>query len=160
MPETQTIQAWMKTKVFTIQSGATLDEAVRLMVANSFGTLPVLDGAGSHIGTLSLADVIHQLLPDFLSLLKNIDYVVDYGALSLPPEDERQALLNLTVDALMEPPLSLEEDCSLARALALMEKHAKADLPVVRAGVVIGIVSWVDVGRAFLTATLQLQPPE
>lgn len=156
MPNNETIANWMKTKVFTIQSGAPLTDAVALMVGRKFGTLPVLDSEGRHIGTLSLSDIIHRFLPDFVSLLDNIDFVIDFGALTLPSEEESRAELARPVDDLMEEPVSVEQDCSLARALSVMEKHELVDLPVVQDGRVIGIASWVDVGRAFLTATLKL----
>lgn len=157
MPHTGTIADWMKKTVYTIQSGATLEQAVQQMVQLKIGTLPVLDSDGRHLGTLSLSDIIHRFLPDFVSLLDNIDFVIDFGALSLPSEEECRVELARRVDEAMEAAVSVEEDCSLARALAVMEKHQLVDLPIVRDGRVIGIASWVDVGRAFLVSALRLQ---
>ena len=61
---------------------------------------------------------------------------------------------SLLVADIMEEPVSVEVDCSLIRALSFMEKHKIQDLPVVREKKLVGIVSRVDIERAFLSTWL------
>jgi len=45
---------------------------------------------------------------------------------------------------------TVDEECSLVRALSMINKHNVKALPVVRNGKLIGIVSNVDICRRFL----------
>jgi CBS domain-containing protein len=53
----------------------------------------------------------------------------------------------------MQPAISVDETCKLLRAYALMLQHNLLDIPVVNGrGELTGIVSWVDIGTAILSA--------
>jgi CBS domain-containing protein len=156
MPENKTIGQWMKKHVITIRSGASLEDAARLMVEKKIGSLPILDESGQLIGLVSINRIIAELLPDFVSLLGNIDFVKDFGAFRMISPEDFDRISHLTVDQIMETPVAVEADCSLMRALAIMKKHDLRDLLVVQGGGLVGIASWVDIGRAFLSAALDL----
>jgi CBS domain-containing protein len=64
---------------------------------------------------------------------------------------------SLLVADIMDEPVSVEDDCTLIRALSFMEKYRIRDLPVVKEGKLVGIASRVDIGRAFLSAWLTAQ---
>lgn len=150
MSDHKTIGPWMKTKVVTIDSQATVFQAAKLLAEKRVGTLPVVDATGKLVGITKMRDIVAMFLPDFLALLEDVDFVKDYGALQdLSPEDIEKAN-SLTVSEIMEEPIGLEENCSLVRALSLMSTHEIADLPVTRDDRPVGIVSRVDIGRAFL----------
>jgi CBS domain-containing protein len=53
--------------------------------------------------------------------------------------------------------VSVEGDCTLIRALSLLDKHRIRDLAVVNEGKLTGIASRVDIGRAFLSTWLTSQ---
>jgi CBS domain-containing protein len=142
----------MKRDVVVIHSSSTIREAAALLVERKVGTLPVVDEVGTLIGILSITDVAHIFLPDVISLIDDIDFVKDFGAINRPaPRDLKQAE-TLVVDDIMEQPVSVDEECTLLRALSMMEKHDLQDLPVVtKRGQLVGIASRVDIGRALLT---------
>jgi CBS domain-containing protein len=51
----------------------------------------------------------------------------------------------------MQPPVSVEADSGLLRAFSMLRKHELHDLPVVdENGILVGIVSRVDAGTAFV----------
>lgn len=151
---------WMKPKVISIRSDANVKEAAQLMVEHKVGTLPVLDEHGKLVGELSIADVVNLLLPDFVSLVENIDFVKDFGAFKLPSHADEERAVNTQVTELMEEAVSLEVDCSLVRALSIMRKHNLRDVPVVKDDQLVGLASWVDLGRAFLSHSLFLDPED
>lgn len=146
------LQQWMKRKVISARSDMTLRQAAGLIVTHHIGTLPVVDGDGKYIGLVRLQDILGVFLPDFVALLGDIDFVHDFGALeAFQPEDEARAE-RLTVRELMQPPVGVQEDCGLLRALATINSHALTDLPVVDTdGRLVGIASRVDIAVAFLS---------
>jgi len=139
----------MKRHVVSIRSSASIGQATAVFVAHHVGTLPVVDDGGRLVGLLPLSSVLELVMPDFVHLLKDFDFVRDFGAV-----EARQPLpetLTRPVQEVMEEPVAVEEDCGLLRAFALLRQHGLLDLPVVAAdGQLIGIVSHVDVGTAML----------
>jgi CBS domain-containing protein len=152
MTKTSRIGDWMKREVVAVRPSTSIREVAALLIDRKVGTLPVVDEAGMLIGILPITDILHIFLPDVLSLIDDIDFVKDFGAIKKPaPRDLKQAE-TLVVDDIMEEPVSVDEECSLLRALSMMEKHNLQDLPVVtKRGQLAGIASRVDIGRALLT---------
>lgn len=150
MNELPKIDRCMKRNVIFVQADTTVGEAVRLMVEKSVGTLPVVDEAVTLIGVTTMSDIMQLFLPDFVALLSDIDFIKDFGTLKSPSQARLDELENLPVAEIMEEPVAVEDDSSLMRALATMHKHNLADLPVLKQGKLVGIVSRVDIGRTFL----------
>jgi CBS domain-containing protein len=146
------IGTWMKRNVVTVQASASIREVAALLVDRKVGTLPVVDEAGVLIGILSITDIIHLFLPAAISLVDDIDFVKDFGAIKKPSKRDLKQAETLVVIDIMEQPVSVDEKCSMLRALSMMEKHNLQDLPVVtQDGHLVGIASRVDIGRALLT---------
>jgi len=139
----------MRTQVFTVGTGATLVEAMRVMGSRKVGTVPVID-EGQHVtGVLVLDDLLTQLMPKFVQVLRSTDFVHDYGKFELGPYAAH--LLGKPLREIMRPPYSLKEDSSLMEAMVFMHNHQVDDVPVVNAAKeLVGIVSRVRVGSLFL----------
>ena len=159
MTEIPRIGTWMKRDVVAVHASTSIREAAALIVDRKVGTLPVVDEDGLLMGILSITDIIHLFLPGVISLIDDIDFVKDFGAIKKPsPQDLKRAETLVVVD-IMEQPVSVDEECSLLRALSMMEKHNLRDLPVVtKSGHLVGIASRVDIGRALLTDWLNTTP--
>ena len=151
------IDCCMKLKVIYGHPEMTVREAALLMAENNVGTLPVVDKDMVLVGVTTMREVIQIFLPDFVSLLSNIRFVTDYGDLDTPTREDIQRADSLRVADIMEEPVSVEDDCTLIRALAYMEHYRIRDLPVVSEGRLVGIASRVDIGRAFLSSWLAAQ---
>ena len=152
------INCCMKTKVIFGHPDMTVKEAAALMAENNVGTLPVVDEASNLVGVTTMRDLIQIFLPDFVFLLSNINFVKDYGELGTPSSASLQRAARMSVADIMEDPVSVEEDCTLIRALSYMESYGIRDLPVVREGKLVGLASRVDIGRAFLSTWLTVPP--
>jgi CBS domain-containing protein len=77
-------------------------------------------------------------------------FVHDFGAV----EDSHPSAKTLkrSIKTLMEPVITVDEDCGLLRAYAIMLQHNLHDIPVVsKDGKLIGITSRVDIGVAILS---------
>jgi len=144
------VKDYMKRNVVSIPDSATIGEAAALFVGRHVGTLPVVDPAGRLVGVLQMRDLLALVMPDFVRLIEDFDFVPDFGALEsrLPSS----AAVAHPVREVMEPPLSVDEHCGLLRAFALLRQHELYDLPVVagEAKVLVGIASRVDIGAALL----------
>jgi CBS domain-containing protein len=144
------IKDFMKQNVYSIPSTASISDAAKVFVRHHVGILPVVDGMGKPIGILSLRDLLNLELPDFFSLVEDVDFVHDFGAVETTRPAPEQ--LAQPVTRLMQPILAVESDNGLLRAYALMLKEDVQDIPVTDSnGILVGLVSRVDVATAVLS---------
>jgi CBS domain-containing protein len=148
------ISQCMKTKIVTTLSTATVADAANLFWIHHIGMLPVVDDDGYLVGILHLRNLLDLIMPVFVDLIEDFDYVGDFGAIeSKEPAREE---LNLPISKVMEAPTYVEEDSGLIRAFAFIHKHDLLDLPVVNEnGKLVGLASRVDIGRALLASWWQ-----
>jgi CBS-domain-containing membrane protein len=140
----------MKRRVVTVSAETTVQEAVRLVVDEHVGTLPVVDEKGKLTGVVRLYDLVGVFMPDFVALLDNIDFVRDFGALERGETRVMVEVGGRTMAELAGPPVAVEEESGLMHALATIVKHQLQDLPIVdNTGRLVGIASRVDMAVAF-----------
>jgi CBS domain-containing protein len=143
------VQECMKKKVFSISPSSPISDAIKLFVSKHIGTLPVIDSNGKLIGLLLLRDIIGLVLPDFIKLISDIDFVHEFGAIE--ENVPSQETLMRQVSTLMHPPVSVESDCGLVRAFSVLNKEEILDLPVVDGqNLLVGIISSIDIGTAYI----------
>lgn len=145
-----TIGHWMKHQVVSIGPDATLIEAAKLLAERKVGTLPVVDKQGQLVGIITMRKLVKFFLPDFINVMENVSFVRDFGAIDMPSPVDIKKAAKTKLTEVMQEPTSVEEDDSLMRTLALMSSYDINDIPVVKAGRLVGIASRVDIGRAFL----------
>jgi CBS-domain-containing membrane protein len=139
----------MKRNVVSISVKATVREAATIFVKRHVGMLPVVDKDEKPIGVVGLRDLLSLELPVFVNLVADVDYVHDFGAV----EDTHpsSSTLKKSVRSLMKDVITVEEDCGLLRAYALLLQHNLHDILVVdKAGKLAGIASRVDIGISIL----------
>lgn len=139
----------MKREVIFIHADATLRDAIHLMVEHHIGTLPVVDAERKLVGLLQMRDLYELVMPDFVRLVENFDFVHNFGAVSeLRPTPDK---LTQQIRLVMQKPVSVDENCNLIRASAMLYSHRITDLPVVdKGGHLVGIASRVDIGTALM----------
>lgn len=144
------VTSCMKRNVVSVHAETTIREAANIFVKKHIGLLPVVDDDDKPVGAIGMRDMLTLELPDFVTILADVDFVHDFGAV----EDTRPSAktLNKTVKTLMKPAFTVEEDCGLLRAYALMLQYNLHDMPVVsKEGKLVGITSRVDIGVAILS---------
>jgi CBS domain-containing protein len=145
-----TITKCMKRNVASISHHATVLQAAAIFSRRKVGMLPVLDDNSNPIGIVRISDLMELELPDFINLIADLDFVHDFGAVEMTHPDAAQ--LNQNITNLMQPVISVEENCGLLRAYAMMLQNNLLDLPVIKAnGELVGVVSRVDIGSTVLS---------
>jgi len=149
----------MKRQVFSISETASIGEAAALFAEHHIGMLPVLNADGGLVGTLQLRDLLALVMPDFVRLVEDFDFVHDFGALETQrPTPE---VLARSVREVMQPPISVNESCGLLRAFSTLRHRDLHDLPIVTAeNRLVGIASRVDIGTALLSNWHEARPGE
>jgi CBS domain-containing protein len=108
------------------------------------------------IGLLTIGDVLQLFMPDFVSLMTELDFVPNFGHLeerAISLDAARQPVRNV-----MRPPESIGRDGGLLRAFAEIHRHNLLDLPIVdEADRLVGLASRTDIGTAFLARWLGVE---
>jgi CBS domain-containing protein len=145
----------MTRDVVTVRRGASIAEAVRLMLDHGVSGLPVLDDGGKVIGILTEGDLLcrsktgtERHRPHWLEILMGPgrmagDYVRTHG---------RKVEEIMTRDV-----VSVAEDTALDEIVELMQRRRIKRVPVLDGGSLAGIVSRADLLRA-LARTLDDRP--
>ena len=145
------VSSCMKNHVVSVPVTATIREAAAVIVNKHIGLLPVVDKNDKPVGVIGMRDLLTLELPDFVSFVADVDFVHDFGAVETSHPSART--LDKSVKSLMKPAISVEEDCGLLRAYALMLQHNLHDMLVVsKDGKLIGVASRVDIGVAVLSS--------
>ena len=145
------VSSCMKNHVVSVPITATIREAAAVIVNKHIGLLPVVDKNDKPVGVIGMRDLLTLELPDFVSFVADVDFVHDFGAVETTRPSART--LEKSVKSLMKPAISVDEDCGLLRAYALMLQHNLHDMLVVsREGKLIGVASRVDIGVAVLSS--------
>lgn len=144
------VSSCMKRNVVSIPAAASIREAAALLVKKHVGLLPIVDQDDKPIGVVGLRDLLSLELPDFVRFIEDLDFVHDFGAVETTRPSAKT--LDKSIKTLMKDAVTVEEDCGLLRAYALMLQHNLHDMPVIsKEGKLVGITSRVDIGVAILS---------
>lgn len=140
----------MRSSFATIRPATTLVEVVRLLLQTNQRGLPVLDRDGHLVGIVSEGDLLHR---DELGVssaagnwLEELLEIEETGP-------ARERMRTLSVAAIMtKDPVCVDEDATVKDVISVMDRRGVAQVPVVSAGKVIGMVS-----RFELIAALERQ---
>jgi CBS domain-containing protein len=142
----------MTTDVVSVSPDATVEAAMRSLVEQNVDAAPVVDAGGHVVGLLSSGDLIVQdtqlHLPTVISILG--------ATITLPGkqrqfEDDLRKALGASVSEVMSTdPVTCSEDDTIEQVATVMHDNDISRLPVVRDGVLVGIVGRTDILRAIL----------
>jgi len=106
----------MKRDVVSITASASIGQAAARFASRHIGMLPVVHAVGHLVGVLQLRDLLALVMPDFVQLVDDFDFVHDFGAVeSQQPSPE---MLARPVTEVMQPPISFRSSRPLAACCA------------------------------------------
>ncbi|MFO0968386.1 MAG: CBS domain-containing protein [Gemmataceae bacterium] len=130
---------WMTRDVMTIEPGTSIAEAARRMVNRRVRRLPVVEPSAEGpllVGIVATRDVMHAFPPG-----------VNPFAIGAPALVEGMAAVGQIMTA---RPVTTMVDAPLEEAARAMRDHGIGSLPVVRHGVLVGLITESDILRAFV----------
>ncbi|WP_429815344.1 CBS domain-containing protein [Ensifer sp. B1-9] len=137
----------MTTSVVKLSPDNSVRQAARIMLENHVSGLPVVDDEGRLVGLISEGDLIRR------TELGGGVPIVD---VTIAADERANAYVRRSSwrvgDAMTADPVTIGEDASVARVAAVMQERGIKRIPVLRNGVLVGIVSRADLLQALLQA--------
>jgi len=138
----------MTVDVITVKPGSTVEELARLLIEHEISGAPVVDDANHIIGIVTENDLISKNkrlhIPTVIRLF-DAYFLLDSGKV----EEEIKKMVATTVDEICNKKvMSINEDTSLEEIATIMAEKNIHLLPVLRDGLVVGIVGKADVVKA------------
>jgi CBS domain-containing protein len=124
---------------------------MRMLVDHDVDAAPVIDGDGVVVGLLSNSDlIVRESRLHFPTLLSFLGASIEIGHKRF--NDELTSALSSTVREIMATnPVTAAESASVEEVATLMHDHDIGQIPIVRDGRLVGVVSRNDVLRAILS---------
>ncbi len=142
----------MITKVVGVSPDNSVRRAAEVMLANRISGVPVIDDAGCLVGIISEGDLLRRT-----ELGRGA--IAELGTSALTAEEQATAYVKSNAwrvaDVMSRAPVVVEEDASLGRVSGLMQQHGIKRIPVMREGVLVGIISRADLLKVIVTADLE-----
>lgn len=127
-----------------------LQQAAQLFSLMRISGLPVVDDQQRVIGFLSEADIIDAISPR--SRDRSGIFLMDFGEIARKMRSAGNAIVR---DYMTEHPITVEESQDIGSVSEIMLTERAKILPVVRDGVLIGIVNRADVCSALMQDHLE-----
>lgn len=141
------ISDYMKRDFRAVAPHTPMREIARLFFETGESVLPVSEEDGTLSGIITIDDFILIFLPDYIDLIRNVDFLHDFGALERSTYSVEERLL-VAEDLMREDVTPLEETESVMKAAAALHKIQLRRLPVVSGSKLVGMISLGDVCRA------------
>ena len=141
------IRKYMKRDFRTVAPHTPMREIARLFFETGESVLPVTEEDGTLSGIITIDDFILIFLPDYIDLIRSVDFLHDFGALERSTFSVEERLL-VAEDLMREDVTPLEESESVMKAAAALHKLGFQRIPVVSGLRLVGMISLGDVCRA------------
>jgi acetoin utilization protein AcuB len=144
-----TVERLMSRDIKTLRRDNTLRDAINLFHRENLGYLPVVSSDMTLEGELSVLDLFASCVPDYARRLGNLRFTRAFD----PFADLLDRGEHLPVGELMRPAAEiLTEDDTVMEAVMAFCRHKRHHLPVVKNGILVGVVSYTDILQKVLAA--------
>ena len=134
----------MHSKIIAINKNASLKELSQLFYEHDFGYMVVVDDKGKHVGEVTVRDYMMAGLPAYTNFLSNLYFLKTLDPFEKLIKEEH----DIKVESVMRQiEISITPDTSIFKAVFLMNKHKKRDIPVLQDNKLVGIISINDIFR-------------
>jgi CBS domain-containing protein len=146
----------MTRSVVTVEAGAAVMNAIRLMLQKRISGLPVVNGAGRLVGILTEGDLLRRAETGAQRRRPRwMEFLLGPGRLA----DEYTHTHGRKVEEIMTvEPTTVTEGTSLEEIVHLMEKRQIKRVPVMHDGQLVGIVSRANLLHALASLSREAKP--
>jgi CBS domain-containing protein len=132
----------MTTQIISVKKDATLQEVSYLFYKHNYSYFIVVDDKGKAVGEITILDYMMAGVPAYTTFLKNLYFMKSLEPFERLIKEEG----NIKVSAVMKPiEVTVSPDTTIFKAVFLMNKHKKTDIPVLDKDKLVGIASIDDI---------------
>jgi CBS domain-containing protein len=139
------IRQLMTRDVVTVTPGTTLKEVARVLTRHGISGVPVVDSGGAVVGVVSEADVLMKERGPEGRPVGRFTWFTD----GRDPAADAKVAARTAAEAMTAPALTIGPERPASAAARLMIERGINRLPVVKDGVLVGIVTRADLVRVF-----------
>ncbi len=147
----------MSHRVISVEPGATILQAIRLMLQNRISGLPVVDAGGRLAGIVTEGDFLRRA--ETGTERKRPRWIENLLTSGKRADEYVRTHARKVEEVMTRDPLTVVEDVPLEEVVKVMEKHRIKRVPVVRGQKVIGIVSRANLLHALASVAKEVGPP-
>ena len=138
----------MTKEVITVQEDTTIHEMAQILVQNKISGVPVVDAQGRLIGIVTENDLINKNKKLHIpTVLRLFDAYIPLGTSKLETDIKRMAAITVG-DILTKEVVSVNEDTPVEEIATIMSEKNIHLLPVLRDGILVGIIGKRDLIKA------------
>jgi CBS domain-containing protein len=124
-------------------------EIYNIFCKKNVGGVPVVDADNRLMGMVTKTEFLDVLIPDYFDLIGDFLFIDDFGALEERLESIPSLELFIAEDLMIREVVTINQDASLMKAPALMNKYNVRRLPVVDDDKrLVGIITRMDLCKA------------
>jgi len=143
----------MRKKPITIPSGATLEQAAKVLIKNNISGAPVVTKSGKLVGIVSEKDLFKAIYPNLKDIIKHVSLWLDRKRVQHRVDAKKETLVNkiMTKDV-----ITVQPKTPILKVGSLMLVNRIHRVPVVEKGKVVGVVGRRDIFQRLLKTDLAL----
>ncbi|MBN4050703.1 MAG: hypothetical protein COA82_11290 [Alkaliphilus sp.] len=140
----------MTTNVITVKKEEKIENAVKILMDNNFSGMPVVDDENKVIGIITEGDLIYRSkklrIPTFFTILDSYIFLESMKNL----EKQIKKMVGYRVEDVMTADvITITEDTTVEEIATIMTRKKINRVPVVKDGVLVGVVSRRDIIKAY-----------
>lgn len=140
----------MSKDVVTVSPSAGIREIFDIFRKTRYGGLPVVDKDNRILGMVTKAEMLSVFLPDYFDMLgENIIFIDDFGTLDEEFESLPAFELFIAEDIMQKGGVTVDENASLLKVAAMMQKYNVRRILVAKGTILKGIITRGDICKAF-----------
>ncbi|SCY50070.1 CBS domain-containing protein [Alkaliphilus peptidifermentans] len=128
----------------------TVEEVVKILVENNISGLPVVNEENKVVGIITEGDLIYRSkklqLPSYFTILDSYIFLESTNNLK---EQIKKMVGYKVEDVMTKDVITAEEDDNIEDVATLMANNKINRIPIVRNGILVGIISRRDIIRAY-----------
>jgi len=139
----------MTKEITKVNPSTGIREIYGLFCKQNLGGVPVVDRESRIVGMVTKTELLEVLVPDYFDLVADFLFIDDFGALEERLESIPSLELFIAEDLMVRDVITINQDASLMKAPALMDKYNVRRLPVVDDDKkLVGIITRMDICKA------------
>ena len=152
------VKEYMSKNIISVSPSTNMMDIYGIFKKNGISGVPVVNGGKKVMGMVTKNELLTTILPDYFDMIGEFLFIEDFGALEEELENLPEFGLFLAEDLMVTEVITVNEDASLLKVPALMDKHNVNRLPVVdSANRLVGIITKMDLCHAYFNHTEKME---